>query len=473
MIRYLLDDVLNGTGGRLRGNPPVVASLGTLERDARKVTPGDLFIAIKGERFDGHDFVVDAQANGAAAAIVGEAWAAAHPEIDLPLIVVDEPIPALQRWAGWYRDRLNVRVVGITGSVGKTSSKETISGVLRQQFRVHHSPGNLNTEVGLPISILTAPPDSEVLVLEMGGAYAFNELTLLASIAKPDIGVVTNVQAVHIERMGSLEAIAQTKSELVAALPSTGVAILNGDDPLVRPMAALAKGRVRFYGLGPNNHLRVEDVVSNGLRGSAFWLASDRTRHHVRIPFLGSAGVQSALVALAVGEEFGLDISTMIEGLQDPTIEVRLVFQAGPRGSQLLDDTYNASRQSMLSALDVLDMMPARRKIAVLGEMRELGVSSEGEHQVVGGRAGVVADILLTYGELALPLAETAAAAERTPGPALELHTFRLDEREALLQWLKDNLEEGDVVLLKGSRGLEMEHLVSALRTEAQRDAQQ
>jgi UDP-N-acetylmuramoyl-tripeptide--D-alanyl-D-alanine ligase len=430
-----------------------------------------LFIAIKGERFDGHDFVDDARANGAAAAIVSETWAAAHPDVDLPLIVVDEPIPALQRWAGWYRDRLQVRVVGITGSIGKTSSKEAISGVLRQRFKVHHSPGNLNTEVGLPISILTAPADTEVLVLEMGGAYAFGELTLLSGIAKPDVGVVTNVQAVHIERMGSLEAIAQTKSELVEALPASGVAILNGDDPRVRQMAAVTRARVRFYGLGSNNHLHVEDVVSNGLKGSAFWYTSNRKRHHVRIPFLGSAGVQSAMVALAVGEEFGLDISAMIDGLQDPAIEVRLVFQAGPRGSQLLDDTYNASRQSMLSALDVLDMVPARRKIAVLGEMRELGTSSESEHQVVGGRAGVVADVLLTYGDLALPLAETAAAAERAPGSDLELHRFRLDERELLLQWLKDHLVEGDVVLLKGSRGLEMEHLVAALRVGAQREA--
>jgi UDP-N-acetylmuramoyl-tripeptide--D-alanyl-D-alanine ligase len=441
--------------------------LGNLERDARKVTPGDLFIAIKGERFDGHDFVP--AANGAAAAIVSKVWSEAHPDIPIPLIVVDEPIPALQRWAGWWRDRLNPRVVGITGSIGKTSAKEAISAVLRQQFRVHHSPGNLNTEVGLPISILNAPEGVEVMVLEMGGAYAFGELALLANIAKPEVGVVTNVFPVHLERMGSIEAIAETKAELVAALPEQGVAVLNGDDRQVRAMASRARGRVLFYGHSSNCHVRVDDVESNGLKGSSFWLTINRRRTHVKIPFLGAAGVQAALVALAVGHTFGLDVAEMMYGLQDPNVEVRLMFVPGPRGSQLIDDTYNASRPSMLSALDVLGMVPARRRVAVLGEMRELGASSDEEHRVVGGRAGVVADVLLVYGEKARPLTEAAASAIR--GTDLEIHEYRLDQRDELLAWLESNLAAEDVVLLKGSRGLEMEHLVAALRADAQPDS--
>jgi UDP-N-acetylmuramoyl-tripeptide--D-alanyl-D-alanine ligase len=471
MATYELEHVLAGTGGVLGGTAPVSGSLGNLERDARKVTPGDLFIAIRGERFDGHDFVPDAAANGAAAAIVSRAWAESHPEIQLPLIVVDEPIPALQRWAGWWRDRLNARVVGITGSIGKTSAKEAVSGVLRQQFRVYHSPGNLNTEVGLPISILNAPADAEVLVLEMGGAYAFGELTLLAGIAKPDVGVVTNVYPVHLERMGTIEAIAETKSELVAALPEHGIAVLNGDDPRVRAMAPRAKGRVLFYGHGTNCHVRVDDVESNGLKGSSFWLTINRQRTHVKIPFLGAAGVQAALVALAVGHTFGLDVAEMMYGLQDRNVEVRLMFVPGPRGSQLIDDTYNASRPSMLSALDVLGLVPARRRVAVLGEMRELGTSSDEEHRVVGGRAGVVADVLLVYGEKARPLAEAAATAVRPPDRPFEILEFGLDQREELLAWLETNLAAEDVVLLKGSRGLEMEHLVAALRADAHPDA--
>lgn len=467
MTRYALEHVLEGTGGRLAGPPLKATHLGNLERDARKVKPGDLFIAIKGERFDGHAFVGDARDNGAAAAIVSEAWAAEHPDADLPLIVVDGPIPALQRWAAWYRQRLGARVVGITGSVGKTSAKEAISGVLRQRFRVHHSPGNLNTEVGLPISILTAPADTEVLVLEMGGAYAHGELTLLSGIAKPNIGVVTNVYPVHLERMGTIEDIAKTKSELVEALDVRGVAILNGDDHRVRAMAAKVKGRVVFYGFGANNHLQISDVESNGLKGSSFWVSSGRQRSHVRIPLIGAAGVQSAVVAIAVAQEFGLDIAEIMYGLQDPKVEVRLVFVPGPRGSQLIDDTYNASRPSVLSALDVLEMVPAGRRVAVLGEMRELGPSSAEEHRVVGGRAGAVADVLLVLGDLAKPLSDAARTVAAAEGRKLELIQYRLDQKAELLEWLERNLTGDDVVLLKGSRGLEMEHLVSALRPDA------
>jgi UDP-N-acetylmuramoyl-tripeptide--D-alanyl-D-alanine ligase len=469
MTTYELEHVLAGTGGILRGDPSS-ATFGNLERDARKVTSGDLFIAIKGERFDGHDFVDDAFANGATAAIVSERWASDHPDARNTLIVVDEPIPALQRWAGWWRNRLDAKVVGITGSIGKTSAKEAISGILRQEFRVHHSPGNLNTEVGLPLSILSAPEDVEILVLEMGGAYAHGELTLLADIARPDIGVVTNVHPVHLERMGTIEAIAQTKSELVAALPRTGTAILNGDDERVRAMASRAPGRVLFYGLGAHNHLRVDDVESNGLKGSSFWMTINRKRTHVKVPFLGTAGVQAALVALAVGHVFGMDVAEMVVGLQDRNVEVRLMFVPGPRGSQLIDDTYNASRPSMLSALDVLGMVPARRKVAVLGEMRELGPSTEEEHRVVGGRAGAVADVLIVYGERARPLAEAAAEVERGSQHPLEIHEFGLDQRDILQQWLELNLVEEDVVLLKGSRGLEMEHIVTALRADAKSD---
>lgn len=470
MTRYELEHVLNGTGGALRGDVPIMATLGNLERDARTVGVGDLFIAIQGERFDGHDFVGDAFTNGAAAAIVSQRWADAHPEVMNPLIVVDDPIPALQRWAGWWRDRLDARVVGVTGSIGKTTAKEAISGVLRQKFRVHHSPGNLNTEVGLPLSILTAPEDTEILVLEMGGAYAHGELTLLANIAKPDVGVVTNVHPVHLERMGTIEAIAETKGELVAALPKFGTAVLNGDDARVRAMAARANCRVLFYGHGRNCHLSVEDVESNGLKGSSFWLSINRKRTHVKIPFLGTAGVQSALIALSVGHVFGMDVAEMMYGLQDRDVEVRLIFVPGPRGSQLIDDTYNASRPSMLSALDVLGMVPAKRKVAVLGEMRELGTSSVEEHRVVGGRAGAVADVLLVYGEKARPLAEAAMEAERTDQTPLEIHEFRLDQRQVMQEWLEANLMDEDVVLLKGSRGLEMEHIVSALRADTQTD---
>jgi UDP-N-acetylmuramoyl-tripeptide--D-alanyl-D-alanine ligase len=215
MRRYQLRDILAGTGGELSVPLEDRSIFLRLERDSRQVQAGDVYLAVRGENLDGHDYVPEALARGAATAIVSRDWAAEHPEITKPLILVDEPVKALQRWAAWRRERLDVTVIGITGSVGKTSAKESIAAVLSQRYKVFRSPGNFNNEIGLPLSILDCPEDAEIMVLEMGGAYAFGELTLLAGIARPSVGVVTNIYPVHLERMGTIENIAKTKQELV------------------------------------------------------------------------------------------------------------------------------------------------------------------------------------------------------------------------------------------------------------------
>jgi UDP-N-acetylmuramoyl-tripeptide--D-alanyl-D-alanine ligase len=467
MTRFLLRDVLAGTGGELRGELPAETVFAALERDSRAVERGDLFIAVRGERLDGHVFVPQAVQNGARAAIVSRAWADEHPDAGLPLVVVDEPVQALQRWAAWRRDQLNVRVIGITGSVGKTSAKESIAAVLGQHFRVHKSPGNFNNEIGLPLTLLETPPDTEVLVLEMGGAYAFGELTLLAGIAKPDVAVVTNIYPVHLERMGTIEAIAQTKRELVEAIPEGGLVVLNADDARVRAMASAAKGRILTYGLDEPADIRAGGVRTEGLKGTSFWVSIEGEETSLKVPFVGAQGVQIALVALAVGHGFGMHVSEMLLGLQDPSVQVRLLFVPGPKGSQLIDDTYNASTPSVLAALGILDEIPARRKVAVLGEMRELGELSESEHRIVGGRAGDVVDVLVTFGDLARATLEEAGTAERPPDRPLALYSFGLHQRAELVDFLRQELREGDIVLLKGSRGLEMETIVTVLRSDA------
>ena len=467
MTHYLLEDVLTGTGGELRGVLPPGMTFPRLQRDSREVQRGDLFIAITGHRYDGHIFVPQAVQAGAAAAIVSRTWADQQPDPGIPMILVDEPLAALQRWAAWRRDRLNVTVVGITGSVGKTSAKESIAAVLSQRYRVHKTAGSLNNEIGLPLTLLETPDDTEIIVLEMGGAYAFGELTFLSGIAKPGVGVVTNVYPVHIERMGTIEAIAQTKRELVEAIPGDGLVVLNGDDPRVRVMASAARGRILFYGLDDPVDIRAGGVRSEGLKGTTFWVRIEGEETSLKVPFIGAQGVQIALVALAVGHGFGMHVSEMLMGLQDPAVQVRLLFVPGPGGSQLIDDTYNASTPSVLAALGILDELPARRKIAVLGEMRELGDVSDEEHRVIGGRAGDIADVLVIYGELAQPALEEAQVAERPPDRPLALHYFRLDQREAMIDFLRQELREGDIVLLKGSRGLEMETIVAALRSDA------
>jgi UDP-N-acetylmuramoyl-tripeptide--D-alanyl-D-alanine ligase len=461
-----LANVLTGTGAVQRGDLPAETIFTRIERDARRAEPQVLFIALRGERFDGHDFVADAAAAGASAALVNREWADAHPEMTLPLLVVDDPLSALQRLAAWWRAQLDhLLVVGVTGSVGKTSTKEVIASVLERAMPTYRSLGNLNSEIGLPLSLLEVTPEHGAAVLEMGGAYAFGEIRLLTEIARPRIGVVTNVHPVHLERMGSIEAIAETKAELVDAIPEDGWAILNGDDPRVRAMAERCRGRVLFYGLETTNDVRASDVESEGLDGTAFWLQLGGETNRVRVPLIGGHAVELALAGIAAGHAVGMDLADMLPGLAEPGVQVRLLVLPGPNGSQLIDDTYNASTPSMMSALGLLDAINPTRAIVVLGDMRELGQVSEREHVAVGRRAGEVADLVVTFGELARICAREAATTDgRFDAGPPAVTSFALEQREDLVDYLLRELREGDVVLLKGSRGLEMETIVEQLR---------
>jgi UDP-N-acetylmuramoyl-tripeptide--D-alanyl-D-alanine ligase len=340
---------------------------------------------------------------------------------------------------------------------------------LQRGGETYRSPGNLNSEIGLPLSLLQVRPENSAAVLEMGGAYAFGEIRLLCEIARPRIGVVTNIHPVHLERMGTIEAIAETKAELVDSLPVDGVAVLNGDDHRVRAMAPLSKGRVLTYGLEAHNDIRADQVKTRGLDGTSFRLHLEGEPLHVNVPLIGSHAVQLALAGFAVGHAMGLHISEMIPGFDDPAIQVRLLVSPGPNGSRMIDDTYNASTPSVLSALGLLAELRPTRRIAVLGDMRELGSVSEEEHQIVGRRAAEVVDHLVTYGELARTIASEAraAAAEDVDARQLDVTSFGLDQREELVAYLLGELREGDTVLLKGSRGLEMEDFVAALRAAA------
>jgi UDP-N-acetylmuramoyl-tripeptide--D-alanyl-D-alanine ligase len=466
MTPLALEYVLSGTGASLRGELPPETVFARIERDARQAQAGDLFIALRGERFDGHDFVGDAAAAGATAALVSREWADECVDADLPLLVVADPLAALQQLAArWRADQPDLLVIGITGSVGKTSTKETVASVLGRWKPTHRSAGNLNSEIGLPLSLLDITPEHGAAVLEMGGAYAVGEIRLLAEIAQPRIGVVTNVHPVHLERMGSIEAIAETKAELVEAIPEDGWAILNGDDLRVRAMAERCLGRVLFYGLDANNDIRATEVESEGLEGTAFWLHIGDDSNRVKVPLIGGHAVELALAAIAVGHAVGMDLGDMLQGLAEPGVQVRLLIVPGPNGSQMIDDTYNASTPSVMSALGLLEAMNPTRAIAVLGDMRELGDASEREHVAVGRRAGEVADLVVTFGEMARTIAREAATTDGRfdVGPPT-VTTFALDQREELVEYLLRELREGDVVLLKGSRGLQMEEIVERLR---------
>lgn len=460
-----LAEVLAVPGARLLGRLDAQTSFRWIERDAREVQPGDLFIAVRGERFDGHAFIGDAAARGAAAALVSDAWAAESPALDLPLIAVPAPVAGLQAVAAARRAAIAPLVVGITGSLGKSSTKEVVAAVLEARFRTYRSPGNMNSEIGLPLSLLEMEPGTEVAVLEMGGAYAFGELALLARIARPTISVVTNIHPIHLERMGTIEAIAETKAELVDAVPADGVAVLNGDDDRVRQMAPRSAGRVLLVGRGEHNDVRATEVDVRGVDGSVF------TAHlpggesgSLRVGLAGEHAVDLALVAIAVGHALGVPLADIRDRLASPGDPIRLRLIPGPAGSRIIDDTYNASAPSVLSALGLLARLPANRRIAVLGDMRELGDESERQHRSVGRRVAEVVDELITFGPMAMTIADEATTARRPiDGSGLGVTSFGLYQRSEVVALLREQLREGDVVLVKGSRGLEMETIVAAL----------
>lgn len=458
-----LSELLEATGAEVAGDLDPATRFRWIERNSREVVTGDLFIAVTGEVHDGHSFVADAAAHGATAALVSAAWAQANPGAPLPLIVVESPVSALQQLAVDRRSRLDIGVVGVTGSLGKTSTKETIAAVLRARYRTYRSPGNMNSEIGLPLSILEIESGTEMAVLEMGGAYAMGEVALLASIARPDVGVVTNVHPIHLERMGTIERIAQTKQELPAALAATGHAVLNGDDARVRAMAEATQATVLTYGSAPGNTLWFSDLETFGNEGVAFDLHGLWPSRRIQLPLAGAHSVELVMAALLTGQVFGIELDRMLEALSRRDVQIRLVPLPGPNGSRLIDDTYNASAPSMLSALRVLRETPAQRRIAVLGGMRELGSETDVQHRQVGEAVARSADLLYTYGELGLKLAAAARETALLDGRTMTVQSYSENQREQLIADLLSEASDGDLILLKGSRGLEMERIVQAL----------
>ncbi len=439
--------------------------------DSRLAEERSLFIALKGENTDGHLFIREAFERGAIAALVEKepdfpcytfdfrAKPVRWPEegVKLPVcLLVPETLKALQEAAAFWRRQHMVRVIGVTGSVGKTTTKELIASVISRRFRTLKSYGNYNNEIGLPLTLLHLGPEHERVVLEMG-MYALGEIALLADIALPAIGVVTCVEPVHLERLGTIEKIAQAKAELVEALPPDGVAVLNYDDERVRAMKEKTKARVFYYGLDPRADLWADDIQSEGLAGVRFRFHYGKEVIHARIPLLGRHSVHTALAAAAVGLLEELSWGEIMAGLKDTSAQVRLMAVRGIRGSTILDDTYNASPPSTLAALSVLGELPGRR-IAVLGDMLELGSYEEEGHRKVGRKAVEVASILITVGPRARIIAQEALSCGM---PSDRVHSF--ESREEAVALLTEILEPGDVVLVKGSRAMRMEEIVKAI----------
>ncbi|HMO56402.1 MAG TPA: UDP-N-acetylmuramoyl-tripeptide--D-alanyl-D-alanine ligase [Roseiflexaceae bacterium] len=482
----ILGDVLFGTQvgteRRMPFLPPSFEQVAFSEAviDSRLATPGCLFVALRGERVDGHDFLADAMAHGARGALVQReqierlrladpvtvldtsndaGWGSNH-EAFL-LIAVDEPLAAVQRLASFHRSRLTTTVIGVTGSVGKTSTKEATAAVLQQAFRTLKTPRSYNSEATLPIVLLQIADHHDVAVLEMG-MYQPGDIALLADIARPQIGIVTNVGPSHLERVGSLDGIQQAKSELPRALPADGVAILNYDDRRVRAMAELTAARPFFYGCDASADLWGELIENRGFGGISIRAHYQGAAVELELPLIGVHSLYTALAGAAAGLVMGMEWDAIRAGLQHAGTAARLRTLSGPHGTTLIDDTYNAAPASMQAALQILAATPGRR-IAVLGDMRELGTIEEAAHRQVGEWAAGIADILVTLGRCGRWI---AIGAREAGMPAEQI--IAVDERAEVVALLEELIVPGDTILLKGSRAMEMEQIVAALAAPVQ-----
>jgi UDP-N-acetylmuramoyl-tripeptide--D-alanyl-D-alanine ligase len=478
-----LADVLEA----LTGTRPMMATSVITEGaiDSRLVIPGSLFIALPGEHHDGHDFVGEAFQAGAHFALVNRDLSNQFPVLDLrnPIsseelekqlsklentfcIQVPDPLKALQQVAKFWRNKLDVEVIGITGSVGKSTTKEVVAEVLSQRYQTLKNKGNLNNEIGLPLTMLSLTEEHERAVLEMG-FYVPGEIKLLCELANPRIGVVTNIGTVHASRAGSQEEIARGKAELIQALPDDGYAILNNDDPYVRKMADQTHAHVFFYGMDEGVDLWADNVESVGLDGILLWMHYHQQKNRpaevlqLRVPLIGRHSVQTVLRAAAVGLVDGLSWQEIVSGLRSASNELRLIAVRTQNGALILDDTYNASPESMLAALNLLNDLVGR-KVAVLGDMLELGQYEQHGHQMVGIRAAEVVDELVTIGERGRIIAQAA----RDSGLPASKITI-LEEVEQAIRYLQPELKPDDVVLVKGSNMMRMDRIVSALEYQS------
>ena len=428
--------------------------------DSRTIQPGELFFAVKGDRFDGHDFVESVLNQGAAAAVICKDRLPryANPK---GLLAVDDTLAALQTLATAVRKLWGKTAIGITGSMGKTTTKEAVAHLLSIRYRVHRTKGNFNNHFGLPLGLLTLEPEYDLAVVEMGMSHA-GEIAALARIAQPNQAVITNVAPVHLEFFDSIAGVARAKYELVESLPSSGTAFLNADDEYVSQFGRDFKGKVILFGLKAVADVRAENIETLGAEGTRFDLICGGTtcsgmRQPVHNPLLGQHNVYNVLAAAAVAMDHGITPSEIAASLPSlaPADKRGEVVQVG--NIAVLYDCYNSSPKALMAAIDMLAAMPASRRIAVAGEMLELGPATEQLHCDCGRyMAGKKIDFLLGVRGMAMPMVEAA----REGGMKAE---FVATPEEAG-EWLASKTHGGDVVLLKASRGVKLEKALEIWR---------
>ena len=464
MIELTLAEVAEAVGGSVHGpggDPAAARVTGRVTVDSRTVGPGDLFVALPGERVDGHDFLPAAAAAGAAAALV------ARPHDALPCVVVEDPLAALGRLASAVHARLTaggLRTVGLTGSSGKTSTKDLLGQVLAGAGPTVSPPGSYNNDIGLPLTVLDADEGTRFLVLEMG-ARGPGHIARLCAAARPQVGAVLNVGSAHLGEFGSADGVARAKGELVEALPADGTAVLNADDPRVLAMAGRTRARVLTTGRGADAAVRATDVALDESARPRFTLVAGGESHPVALRVVGEHQVANALSAAAAALALGMPPADVAAGLSAAEPRSRWRMEVGRRadGVTVVNDAYNANPESMRAALAALAGLPGRRRIAVLGGMAELGPGAPAEHERLGRDAAAAgSDVIVAVGPDAVGIAEGAVAAGRRPGE----ESVQVPDREAARELLQGLLRPGDVVLVKASRSYGLERLAADLLEE-------
>ncbi|MCW2638256.1 MAG: UDP-N-acetylmuramoyl-tripeptide--D-alanyl-D-alanine ligase [Dactylosporangium sp.] len=459
MIPLTLAEIAEITDAHLVGADPDVRVTGPVEFDSRRVAQGGLFVAFPGEKVDGHHYAGVAMAAGAVAVL------GSRPVQGIPMLVVPDALTALGRLARAVRDRLpRLTVVGITGSSGKTTTKDLIAQLLAHLGEVVAPAGNFNNELGLPHTVLKATPDTRYLVLEMG-ARGVGHIRYLCDIARPDVGVVVNVGAAHLSEFGSVEVVATAKSELVTSLGPDGLAVLNADDPRVRAMAEVARSPVVLAGQAAEAAVRAEDVVLDERGRASYQLVVAGQRAAVRLGVAGRHQVGNTLLAAAVANSSGMavpDVAAALSDLGHVSSRRMDVFDRAD-GVTVIDDSYNANPSSTAAALNALaEMGRSRRTIAVLGYMAELGEHERAGHADVGRLAAELGvDLLVVVGEPAAPIGDGAESVANWGGKSV-----LVIDQDAAVAVLRDELRPGDVVLCKGSRYRTWE-VADALRESA------
>lgn len=442
MAKLTLQQAAAWCGGTIDPKYAEVTFLGA-NNDSRSVQPGQLFVALQGAR-DGHDFIPMALEKGAAAVLCS------HCDGDFPAIVVPDPRRALGDIARQERKRIGMKVVGVTGSVGKSTTKEMIACVLEGSFRTAKTPANHNNDIGMPMAILSMPENTQVAVLEMGMNH-FREMAYLTSIAKPDVAVIVNIGTMHIEHLGSQEGIVQAKLEILEGMRDDGVVVLNGDDPMLQGLHKRIPLKLIYFGTRNDRCAVLGSDVQEPGGLLQFQVYCNKLRFPIELALSGQHFVSDALAAIAVGVELGLNPAHIQERLSEFRNMAGRQEIFTQKGYTIIKDCYNAGPESMAAALAVLGAREGR-KIAVLGDMLELGVCTQAEHYRVGRIAAEKADILLAYGPNGVRVVNGAIT-----GGMNEAKALAFENREELVKTLKRMAKPGDVLLFKGSRGMRME----------------